>query len=74
MRVGDLVELTPEAGRTTSYGDAGIIVKIHMAHAYSAERHTFYWVQWNGEDRPLIHFAHELKVLQGKENKDERSD
>ena len=69
MKIGDLVQLTSEARRTTHYGDVGIIVKIHMAFSKDAYRHTFYWVQWNGENRPYIHFAHELKVLQeGKEN------
>ena len=69
MKIGDLVQLTPEARRTTHYGDVGIIVKIHMAYARSVERHTFYWIQWSEEDRAYIHFAHELKILrEGKEN------
>ncbi len=70
FEIGDLVILSTQSRRQNNKDAIGIVVKVHKAFK-EANRHTFYWVKWNS-NRPYIHFAHELIIIQrAKEKKSE---
>ena len=72
FEVGDLVILSTESRRKNNKDEIGVVVKVHRAFKES-NRHTFYWVKWNS-NRPYIHFAHELIIIQrAKEKSNERN-
>ena len=73
FEIGDLVILSTESKRKNNKDEIGIVVKVHRAFK-EANRHTFYWVKWNS-NRPYIHFAHELIIIQrAKEKSNERDE